>query len=156
MALNPQNLTPIQPGQILNPNGRPKGVPNRKTILNKLLFELDIDEAGIITKKPDWWDKLKPKTAYELTTLAQIIKAASGDTQAYNAINKALGEVLNVNDGEAIEVVHIFKPEKLSEDALEQQAMLLRKRAERTVEAEVIDDGLDSPSRPTDLRTINT
>lgn len=156
---NEQNLTPVQPGQVLNPNGRPKGVPNRKTILNFLLFQADIEEMEIFSNKPSWWHKVKPKTLYEMMVMARAIQAVKADdegTRAFSALNKALGDVTSINDGEAIEVVHIFKPEKLSENALEDQAEILRKRAERTVEAEVVDDAMDSPSGPPILRTVNT
>ena len=97
------NLTPVKKGQVLNPNGRPKGALSKKTILNFLLFHADIDEMGIVKNKPDWWDKIKPKTIYEVMTLAQATKAMSGDTNAYKAINDAMkdynidGSTININ-----------------------------------------------------------
>lgn len=97
------NLIPPKKGEVRNPNGRPKGIPNRKDILNYLLFESDVNEMGVITNKPSWWDKVKPRTLFETMTLAQAIKATSGDTQAYSALNKALGDTLDLTtDGESI------------------------------------------------------
>ena len=89
-------LGKFKPGQSGNPAGRPKGTPNRKDILKWVLFDMDVNEAGIIQNKPAWYDKVKPRKLYEVMTLAQAIKASGGDTQAYAALNKALGDVVEL------------------------------------------------------------
>ncbi len=87
-----QNLKPYKPGQSGNPNGRPKGVPNRKTILKYMLLEADIDDLGLVAKKPAWLGRVKPKSVYEAMVAAQAIKSMHGDIFAFNSLNKVLGE----------------------------------------------------------------
>ena len=46
-----QNLIKIKPGEVKNPKGRGKGVPNFKTVINKYLQgEMEISINGQITK----------------------------------------------------------------------------------------------------------
>ncbi len=149
---NAQNLTPVQPGQVLNPNGRPKGTVNRKTILNWLLFEADIDDLGIVKpgqEFPSWWKKTKPKRLYEAMTLAAAVRAVSGEMDAFNALNRALG--LDINAGGQVDVVHIFKPEKLTAEQFNQIGAEQRKITHEVIEAEIIDGSLESPARASDL-----
>lgn len=91
---------PFQPGQSGNPAGRIKGTMNRKTILHYLLFEADIDGMGIVKNKPSWWDKVGPKTLYEAMTVAMGVKALSGDERAFSALNKALGDRVDLTSGD--------------------------------------------------------
>lgn len=76
---NDSNLIPAEPGEIRNPKGRGKGVPNSKTRLMRLL---DITEnlTNPITKEVEGF------SVAEQLDLAQIIKARRGDTRAYIAI----------------------------------------------------------------------
>jgi hypothetical protein len=67
-------------------------VPNRKTILKYILLEADIDDLGLVVKKPAWFGRVKPKSVYEAMVAAQAIKSMQGDTLAFNSLNKALGE----------------------------------------------------------------
>lgn len=147
---NEQNLTPVQPGQVLNPNGRPKGSPNRKTILNFLLFEADLETLGIEpTNKPAWWDKVKPKNLYEAMTMAMAINAMSGDNKAFNSLNRALGEYQIAEQN--LNVVHIFKPEKSqSIVSFNEEGDALRKHNQDMLEGEVIDEYMEIPTRPSD------
>ena len=145
---NEQNLTPVQPGQVLNPKGRGKGVPNRKTILNYMLFEANLEDLIEPTQKPSWWDKVKPKNLYEAMTMAMAVQAMAGNTKAFSALNKALGDY-QINE-ENISVVHIFKPEKLSIDDLNAEGDRLRQHNREVIEAEVIDDSVESTARSTD------
>lgn len=146
---NEQNLIPAVPGQVLNPNGRPKGSVNRKTILNWLLFECDLDEMGVIKTKPSWYDNVKPKTLYEMMTVSMAIKAMGGDAAAFNALNNALG--LDINAGGQVDVVHIFKPEKLAAEDFNKAGAELREHTKLVVEGEIVDDQVASPSRPPDI-----
>ena len=99
--------TEFKPGQSGNPAGRPKGLISRKTILEYFLFEADIDKLGIVKNKPAWWDDVKPKKIYEVMTIAMAQKAMSGDDRAFNAINRALGENIDLTSaGEKIEFVN--------------------------------------------------
>lgn len=86
------DATKWQPGESGNAKGRPNGVPNRKTILEYYLFEADLSELGLMSRKPKWLDRVKPGTVYEAMTAAQAIKSIQGDTFAFNSLNKALGD----------------------------------------------------------------
>lgn len=147
---NEQNLTPVKPGQVLNPNGRPKGVPNRKTILNHFLFEANLDDLIEPKNKPAWWDKVKPKNLYEAMVMAMAVNAMSGDNKSFNSLNKALGEY-QIQEQD-INVVHIYKPEKLDIDAFNEEGTRLREHTRNVVEGELVDantEPVESPSGAT-------
>jgi hypothetical protein len=78
--MNNENLKPVEKGQVLNPNGRPKGSKNRATILKKW--------AGvkIKIKNPEDENEEIEVTALDEIVLAQIAKARTGDTQAFKEI----------------------------------------------------------------------
>lgn len=73
------NLIPAQPGEVRNPKGRGKGVPNTKTRLVRLL-NLTENLKNPITQEVEGF------TVAEQLDLAQIIRARKGDTRAYTAI----------------------------------------------------------------------
>jgi len=73
------NLQPAQPGEVRNPKGRGKGVPNTKTRLIRLL-NLTENLKNPITQEVEGF------TVAEQLDLAQIIRARKGDTRAYTAI----------------------------------------------------------------------
>ena len=76
---NEQNLKSFKPGQSGNPAGKPKGIPNTKTRLYRLLTimqEVDNPITGI----------REGFTVAEQMDLAQIQQAIKGDTRAYNAL----------------------------------------------------------------------
>ena len=76
---NEQNLTPFKKGQVANPNGRPKGVPNSKTRLLRLL-ELVQTKTNPITG-----DKEEFSVAEQLD-LVILQKAFKGDLNAYKEL----------------------------------------------------------------------
>lgn len=73
------NLTSWKPGQSGNPKGKPKGIPNSKTRLRRLL-ELTEDLKNPVT------GDIEGFTVAEQLDMQQIIKARRGDTMAYKTI----------------------------------------------------------------------
>lgn len=77
---NQQGLsTRFQPGTSGNPAGYPEGVPNRGTLLRKMLAK-EIDY-----KDPSTGEFVRG-TIEDAVTLAQLAKASEGDTNAYREI----------------------------------------------------------------------
>lgn len=74
------NLKPIQPGEVRNPNGRPKGTPNFKTVLGKWMRIKELT-VNPITKKTM---KLSQQ---DIVALAMIKEARNGNVQAFVAIS---------------------------------------------------------------------
>lgn len=113
---NNENLRPAKKGEVRNPKGRTPGVPNRANILQFLLFEADIDEMGIITNKPTWYDKVKPKNLYQVMTLAMASKAMSGDSKAFAALNKAMGDKIQIEGDLNVALVEFVNSGKKNAD----------------------------------------
>ena len=76
---NKDYLKPAQPGEIRNPNGKPKGTKNRSTIARKWL-EVMQDAKNPIT------GELEKLSQEDLITLAMIHKARKGDVGAYKQL----------------------------------------------------------------------
>lgn len=74
-----ENLTPVKPGQILNPKGRGKGVPNTATRLQRLLTLVEKVKNPVTGDMEDF-------TVAEVMDMMQIVKARKGDTKAYNSL----------------------------------------------------------------------
>jgi len=94
------NLIPPKKGEIRNPNGRPKGIPNTKTRLKRLL-ELEQSIKNPVTGKDEMF------TVAEQMDLAMISKARKGDVRAYNALidrleGKAQSSVDLTSNGETL------------------------------------------------------
>ena len=66
-----------KPGQSGNPNGRPKGRLNQRTLLRRLLLETVVIREG---------ERLRKVTKFEAVHLTQVLKAMKGDTKAFKAI----------------------------------------------------------------------
>ena len=156
---NVANLTPMKPGETLNPNGRPKGSLNMSTRIRKILdSNIDWDKINVT---PETLERLKKRYGVlalaDALILVQASKAMVGDTPAFNALREAgWGRMVNVDAEVKMEVVHILAPEKLALAQIEEAAKRLRDRAQRAVEAEIIEDELDSSTRTTDIRPTNT
>lgn len=77
---NEHNLIPPpQPGEVRNPNGRPKGSKNRSTIARKWLETLQQSKNPITGED-------ETLTQEDLMTLALIHKARKGDVNAYKQL----------------------------------------------------------------------
>jgi len=76
---NEQNLIPAKKGEVRNPNGRPKGLPNAKTRYKRLL-ELVTEKANPVT------GEMEEFTQLELMDMAIFSKALKGDIRAYTEI----------------------------------------------------------------------
>lgn len=76
---NEENLIPVKKGEVRNPNGRPKGVPNAKT--RYLRFLTLIQQAN-----NPMTGVLEDMTVAEQLDLEMIKKAQTGDINAYKEI----------------------------------------------------------------------
>jgi hypothetical protein len=76
---NEQNLIPAQKGEVRNPNGRPKGVPNSKTRLLRLLELVQTKTNPITGEKEEF-------TVAEQLDMVLINKAIKGDIRAYQEV----------------------------------------------------------------------
>jgi hypothetical protein len=76
---NEQNLTPFKKGEVANPNGRPKGVPNSKTRLLRLLELVQVKTNPITGEKEEF-------TVAEQLDMMVLQKAFKGDLKAYQEI----------------------------------------------------------------------
>ena len=76
---NEHNLIPAQKGEIRNPNGRPKGVPNSKTRLLRLLELVQIKNNPITGEKEEF-------SVAEQLDLVVLQKAFKGDLKAYQEL----------------------------------------------------------------------
>ena len=85
-------------GESGNPNGRPKGSFDRTTIIKRVL-EMDLDLLLDEDERPRWLKKQDKRTVYEAMNIRMALSAINGDTKAYNALNRALGDKLDINVG---------------------------------------------------------
>lgn len=76
---NEQNLTPFKKGEVANPNGRPKGIPNSKTRLLRLLELVQVKTNPITGEKEEF-------TVAEQLDMMVLQKAFKGDLKAYQEI----------------------------------------------------------------------
>ena len=76
---NEQNLTPFPKGVSGNPNGRPKGVPNSKTRLLRLLEIVQTQTNPLTGNKEEF-------SVAERLDLIVLQKAFKGDLKAYQEI----------------------------------------------------------------------
>lgn len=107
------NLIPAKKGEIRNPNGRPKGLPNSKTVLRRLLA---LTES---TKNPVTGE-MEEMSQLEIITLKQLANARKGDLKAYREMldrleGKAQQSVDMTTQGEKIEPLQIYLPAKLKD-----------------------------------------
>lgn len=79
------NIKPPVTGEVRNPNGRPKGSKNTKTILERFL-NLKMKQKNPFTQETE------QMTVLELMNLKQIVNALEGDLAAYK-------ELINRHEG---------------------------------------------------------
>lgn len=102
-----EDLTPFKKGQSGNPNGRPKGVLNSKTILERFL---SIEKS----MNNPLNNELENLSIAELMALKQIANALNGDLAAYKEITdrlegKTQTKVDVTTDGEKISTATGFE-----------------------------------------------
>lgn len=106
------NLIPPQKGEIRNPNGRPIGSKNTKTILERFL-NIEMKQKNPFTQETE------QMTVLELMNLKQIANALEGDLAAFKEIiDRHEGKVQQktdiTTDGEKIQSttlqIEIIKP----------------------------------------------
>jgi len=73
------NLIPPKEGEVRNPNGRPVGSKNTKTILERFL-NLEMKQKNPFTQE------IEQMTVLELMNLKQIANALEGDLAAFKEI----------------------------------------------------------------------
>jgi len=73
------NLIPPEKGEVRNPNGRPLGSKNTKTILERFL-NLEMSQRNPFTKE------MENMSVLELMNLKQIANALEGDLQAFKEV----------------------------------------------------------------------
>lgn len=74
-----KNLIPAKKGEVRNPKGRGKGVPNTKTRLQRLLL-LEQEMVNPVTGKKEMF------TVAEQMDIAIVKEARQGNVRAYNAL----------------------------------------------------------------------
>ena len=82
MAVNEKSIENLQPpvkGEVRNPNGRPVGSKNTKTILERFL-NLEMKQKNPFTQE------IEQMTVLELMNLKQIANALEGDLAAFREI----------------------------------------------------------------------
>jgi len=155
---NEQNLTVPKPGEVRNPGGKPKGTLDMSTIVKRVAnASMKKNRQFLNVKDVDRLNRRygKKKVA-EALVWVQASKALTGDTQAFNALREAgWGRTVNVGGEATLDVVHVYKPEKLLLTQIESSAEQLRERASGAVEAEIVNE-VDSPTGATDLRPLDS
>lgn len=76
-----ENLIPIKPGEVRNPNGRPKGSKNYATIIKKAMKTKVKIKEHPLTRKPN-----AKMTVREMVVFAMIKEAANGNVSAFEKL----------------------------------------------------------------------
>jgi len=101
--MNDQNLIPAKPGEVRNPNGRPKGSQNFKTILKRILnaktgqYDADGNEL----------------TQYDILALNLMQKAQEGDVPAVR-------ELLDRYEGKVAQGIDVTSRTSVIDDRLKE------------------------------------
>jgi hypothetical protein len=104
------NLKPPKKGEVRNPNGRPKGTPNIKTVLRKWL---ETEQKG----KNPFTNKEENMTQLDVIVLQQLVKARKGDTTAFNTLlDRYFGRAKQTLE---VDVDHTTNGEPINESAID-------------------------------------
>lgn len=122
---NEQNLKPAQPGEVRNPNGRPKGAKSWSTIVKNILEDEEMFEAILAGqgRRPNWIEKLNKKNGANAIVVAMIAKALGGDYRAADWLRKTgYGDKLDLTTGDEpmtalVKFVGGKKPEDEDDDS---------------------------------------
>lgn len=112
---NEQNLTPVKPGQVLNPNGRPKGSKNLSTIIRELENE-EFDWSKVPEKQSEAIMALG--SPWKAITYVAMQNAIKGNVQAAEWLRKSgYGDKMDLSSSDGsmtpqviIESVYASKP----------------------------------------------
>jgi hypothetical protein len=100
-AKNGGTLTRPDPGESMNPAGKPKGILNRSTIARKVLEMTAIYPEQVLAKLKEMYPSIESSTSIEeMMTIVQADKAIrKRDTQAYEKLlDSAHGKPIASND----------------------------------------------------------
>ncbi len=103
-ANNIQNLIPAKKGEIRNPNGKPKGTLDRKTIVDKYGF-FEVEKDNPISGESEIL------SLYELSVLSMFKKVIdSGDVAAFKELmDSGFGKIKDVIENHNIEFKNPFE-----------------------------------------------
>lgn len=114
--MNDHNLKPAKPGEVRNPNGKPKGKRNRATIAKELLTIMakeGLPETTLAVLRKLYGNTVDDWTMERVITLVQIGDAISGKrrTAAYKAVmDSAYGlpkQEIDLNDNQNVVIFQI-------------------------------------------------
>jgi len=95
--------TEFKPGQSGNPNGRPKGVPNSKTRLLRLLQLIQTKTNPVTGEKEEF-------SIAEQMDMAIVAKALKGDIRAYESLMDRLeGKPQQTITNEGVQSIKIVR-----------------------------------------------
>lgn len=133
--------TRIQPGQVLNPNGKPKGRRSLSTIVRDLgESQIDWDAMGTTPDTLELKKKFQGRTAFEAISIVAQAQAMAGDNQAREWLRKAgYGDKMDITtNDESLNTPVSMLPQEIATDFA---AYLLEKtKAPVIVEGEIVSD----------------
>jgi len=154
MANNPNaaaNLTPVVAGQVLNPNGRPKGSKSISTWIRMLMEDENFETNLLDSKRGLIEYKGAPIKALIHVAIHRAIHDDKNGHKWADWLGKyGYGIAIKLEEEHKVEVVHIYKPEKATLEDFNQQGEILRLKAREAVEVmETEMSDLEGTSRST-------